>query len=115
MRPFMKAVQRFDCKGGGGAGPGRKEPEPSQEELAAFAITPDFRDFVRSLTYSTFRDFPESDVIHVTLADPGKYLTPWQERHCLLVVKVCSTTLQHSTTPQVGCLHAWRHSVPISR
>lgn len=97
MRPLIRTFSRFNCIRGGGAGPGTKEPEPSQEELALYAITPDFRDFVRSLTYSTFRDFPESDVIHVTLSDPSKYLTPWQERHCLLVVKVCIPI-----TPQWG-------------
>eukprot|EP00884_Botryococcus_braunii_P008624 jgi/Botrbrau1/17763/Bobra.0127s0020.1 len=70
-----------------GGGPGGKDPEPTPEELAAYGITPDFRDFVRSLTYSTFRDFPEEDIVHVALKEPGKYLTPWQERHCLLVVK----------------------------
>ncbi|KAK9792696.1 hypothetical protein WJX73_003915 [Symbiochloris irregularis] len=34
---------------------------PSQEQLEAYAITPDFQAFVRSLTYSTFRDFPQQD------------------------------------------------------
>ena len=31
---------------------------PSQEQLEAYGITPDFQAYVRSLTYSTFRDFP---------------------------------------------------------
>ena len=36
-----------------------KEPEkPSAAVLAQYGITPEFMDFVRSLTYSTFRDFP---------------------------------------------------------
>ncbi len=36
------------------------EAGPAAEgELAAFGITPDFREFIRSLTYSTFRDFPQ--------------------------------------------------------
>ena len=36
-----------------------KEPEkPSAAVLSQHGITPEFMDFVRSLTYSTFRDFP---------------------------------------------------------
>ena len=36
-----------------------KEPEkPSAAVLAQYGITSEFMDFVRSLTYSTFRDFP---------------------------------------------------------
>ena len=36
-----------------------KEPEkPSAAVLSQYGITPEFMDFVRSLTYSTFRDFP---------------------------------------------------------
>lgn len=31
---------------------------PSPAEMAAFGVTPELLDFVRSLTYSTFRDFP---------------------------------------------------------
>ena len=40
-----------------------KEPEkPSEADLAQYGITPEFIDFVRSLTYSTFRDFPPDAV-----------------------------------------------------
>ena len=36
-----------------------KEPEkPSAAMLTQYGITSEFMDFVRSLTYSTFRDFP---------------------------------------------------------
>lgn len=80
-----------------------QEAGPSEEELLKFSITVDFRDFVRSLTYSTFRDFPLADAIppcRTSSASPSsgaeastsspspdaKYLTPWQERHAMLVV-----------------------------
>ena len=55
--------------------------------LCRYGITPDFKDFVRSLTYSTFRDFPTEE-----LEEPAKdaavtgstapALTPWQVRGC---------------------------------
>ena len=36
------------------------EPEPVPEsELLAYGVTAEFREFIRSLTYSTFRDFPQ--------------------------------------------------------
>lgn len=36
-----------------------KEPEkPSPADLCRYGITQEFMDFVRSLTYSTFREFP---------------------------------------------------------
>ena len=40
-----------------------KEPEkPSPAVLEKYGITPEFLDFVRSLTYSTFRDFPADEL-----------------------------------------------------
>lgn len=69
-----------------------QKEEISQEELLAFGITPDYQDFVRSLNYSTFRDFPEE---HLQPLDDGgegsgsgsKSLSPWQARHATLVVQ----------------------------
>ena len=38
------------------------EAGPSEAEQLEYAITPHFREFIRSLTYSTFRDFPADNV-----------------------------------------------------
>lgn len=72
---------------------GAEDSLPSQGQLQAYGITSDFQGFVRSLTYSTFRDFPqtawqEGSVGSTGNGDPdGRYLTPWQEQHALLVVQ----------------------------
>jgi len=39
--------------------PAEAGPAADEGELAAFGITADFREFIRSLTYATFRDFPQ--------------------------------------------------------
>ena len=41
--------------GGAGATSTAEEDQPSAAELEAYGVTADFQDFVRSLTYSTFR------------------------------------------------------------
>lgn len=63
---------------------------PSLSELRQYGITPEFKDFVRSLTYSTFRDYPveELDMAESVSTDREMhYLLPWQERHAMLVVQ----------------------------
>ncbi|DBA74162.1 hypothetical protein WJX77_005562 [Trebouxia sp. C0004] len=63
---------------------------PSLSELRQYGITPEFKDFVRSLTYSTFRDYPmhELDMAESASTDRDMhYLLPWQERHAMLVVQ----------------------------
>lgn len=63
---------------------------PSLSELRQYGITPEFQDFVRSLTYSTFRDYPvdELDISESASTDREMhYLLPWQERHAMLVVQ----------------------------
>ncbi|KAK9843405.1 hypothetical protein WJX81_000637 [Elliptochloris bilobata] len=73
------------------AKPAEAEPVP-ESELLAYGITAEFREFIRSLTYSTFRDFPQ-DALPASSQEPNtpggstKYLTPWQERHAMLVVQ----------------------------
>ena len=63
---------------------------PTPAELRQYGITPEFKDFVRSLTYSTFRDYPV-DQLEVTQSAKSDremhYLLPWQERHAMLVVQ----------------------------
>ena len=63
---------------------------PSLSELRQYGITPEFKDFVRSLTYSTFRDYPvdELDTTESVSTDREMhYLLPWQERHAMLIVQ----------------------------
>lgn len=49
------------------AKPAETEPVP-EAELLAYGITPEFREFIRSLTYSTFRDFPQDALPAATQA-----------------------------------------------
>lgn len=59
-------------------------------ELRQYGITLEFKDFVRSLTYSTFRDYPmeELDMSESPSTEREMhYLLPWQERHAMLVVQ----------------------------
>lgn len=62
----------------------QQEEAPSLSELRLYGITSDFKDFVRSLTYSTFRDFPVEE-LELRKPAPAErempYLTPWQVRH----------------------------------
>ncbi|KAL3130334.1 hypothetical protein ABBQ38_008164 [Trebouxia sp. C0009 RCD-2024] len=63
---------------------------PSLAELRQYGITPEFKDFVRSLTYSTFRDYPVDELDTPQPASTGRemhYLLPWQERHAMLIVQ----------------------------
>lgn len=76
---------------------------PPAAELLEYGITSDFKEFVRSLTYSTFRDFQHEEEAasasaasssaaqpeEEAMAGPAQpeRLTPWQEKHALLVVR----------------------------
>lgn len=63
---------------------------PSLAELRQYGITPEFKDVVRSLTYSTFRDYPVDELDTpqpVTTDREMHYLLPWQERHAMLIVQ----------------------------
>lgn len=63
---------------------------PSLSQLRQYGITPEFKDFVRSLTYSTFRDYPVDELDMSQSASTDRemhYLLPWQERHAMLVVQ----------------------------
>lgn len=70
-----------------------KEQGPSLSELRQYGITPEFKDFVRSLTYSTFRDYPTEELDMASSVSTNRempYLLPWQERHAMLVVQSVS-------------------------
>ena len=57
-----------------------KEPEkPSAAVLAQYGITPEFMDFVRSLTYSTFRDFPADALPAAKVIEPCILSQPRQQ------------------------------------
>ena len=63
---------------------------PSLSELRQYGITPEFKEFVTSLTYSTFRDYPTDELDTSEAASTDRemhYLLPWQERHAMLVVQ----------------------------
>lgn len=64
----------------------------SQVELEAYGITDSYKDFVRSLDYSTFRDFNEQELqtsVGFLKDEEGTLrLNPWQEQHAVLALKV---------------------------
>ena len=65
----------------------------SKRELEAFGITSSYKDFVRSLDYSTFRDFDEKQLeaqVGFVKSEDGTScrLNVWQERHAILALKV---------------------------
>lgn len=53
----LRSIEGFQPKMGS-LGKQAEQNKPSPAELTEFGITDEFLDFVRSLTYSTFRDFP---------------------------------------------------------
>ena len=62
----LRALDSFKAPLGAAALGKAEEPDmPAPAELAMFGVTHELLDFVRSLTYSTFRDFPTE-----TLAPP---------------------------------------------
>lgn len=72
--------------------------ETPPEVLEAFGITPEFKEFIRNLDYSTFRDFSDTELnvsVGFVLDDEGVLrLNPWQEKHVLLMLRV-SKELDH--------------------
>ncbi len=75
------------------------EPErPAPADLALYGVTEELLDFVRSLTYSTFRDFPAD-----TLPPPPQVLLTHPE--------VPDTTFQLMLRSQLSC----GHGCPMSR
>lgn len=61
---------------------------PDQAALERFCVTPDLCTFVRSMTYATFRDFPQEEADKVAeQGGSGTHppLNPWQANHAKLV------------------------------
>ena len=74
--------------------------------LCRYGITPDFKDFVRSLTYSTFRDFPSEELEELAkdaavTGSTAPPLTPWQVRGCaqLFALTVAASLLVAELQP----------------
>eukprot|EP00195_Chlamydomonas_chlamydogama_P013220 CAMPEP_0202915834 /NCGR_PEP_ID=MMETSP1392-20130828/66833_1 /ASSEMBLY_ACC=CAM_ASM_000868 /TAXON_ID=225041 /ORGANISM="Chlamydomonas chlamydogama, Strain SAG 11-48b" /LENGTH=301 /DNA_ID=CAMNT_0049608019 /DNA_START=42 /DNA_END=944 /DNA_ORIENTATION=- len=74
---------------------GKASNTPSAEELQQYGVTDELVEHVGSLTYSTFSDYPVDSLPSVnplgpdavTTGAPGAFrLSPWQERHALLVL-----------------------------
>lgn len=71
-------------------------PAFSEQQLSEYGITQQLREFVHGLTSSTFQDFPaedfellpgENDLSSNETSNVRQDLTPWQERHALLMLK----------------------------
>ena len=76
----LRSIEGFQPKMGS-LGKQAEEKMPSPPELAEFGITDEFLDFVRSLTYSTFRDFPADALPSPTkvcpFLSPVYFAPPW--------------------------------------
>ncbi len=78
-----------------------KEPEkPSAAILAQYGITPEFMDFVRSLTYSTFRDFPADALPAAKVSEPSVE---------------CESRQQHAASSKVVLWHFCFRGDPASQ
>eukprot|EP01025_Chloroclados_australasicus_P043523 TRINITY_DN4662_c1_g1_i2.p1 TRINITY_DN4662_c1_g1~~TRINITY_DN4662_c1_g1_i2.p1 ORF type:complete len:356 (-),score=66.38 TRINITY_DN4662_c1_g1_i2:401-1402(-) len=62
------------------------ETPPTQEELHAYGITTQLEDYLRTLTYSTFRDYPKSKLRGPKSQNGAFLLSPWQIRHVTLIL-----------------------------
>ena len=66
--------------------------EIDESELQAYGITENYKAFVRTLDYSTFRDVNEEDLhsnISFLMSDDGILrMNAWQERHAVLALRV---------------------------
>eukprot|EP00210_Caulerpa_lentillifera_P000632 g611.t1 len=74
------------------------ESDSAIEELEQFGINTEFREFVRNLDYSTFREFSDADLdasVGFVLDKQGVLrLNSWQEKHAVLMLQV-SNELDH--------------------
>ncbi|CAL5445035.1 unnamed protein product [Camellia sinensis] len=64
--------------------------EDEAADLEKFGVTDELREFVKSITMNTFRDFPLEDDSEMsdipTVSNVRQDLTAWQERHAKLVL-----------------------------
>ena len=80
----------------------QQQAAPSDAQLAAYGITPEFQAFVRGLNYASFRDSPGGEQPSTSTSgasssaeqqqqqqqqQDARYLTPWQEQHALLICR----------------------------
>ncbi|XP_024537327.1 uncharacterized protein LOC9649146 [Selaginella moellendorffii] len=60
-------------------------PSPSQEELETYGITPELREFVKTFTIRTFRDYDTKDLNETGVRQD---LSEWQEKHAVFLLQV---------------------------
>ncbi|XP_074317115.1 uncharacterized protein LOC141653292 [Silene latifolia] len=79
----------------------------SSEELNDFGVTEELRDFVQSITFDTFKDFPLPDDAEVsdvpTVSNVQQDLTKWQARHATLVLSTVKeiSKLRYDLCPRI--------------
>ncbi|KAF5933797.1 hypothetical protein HYC85_029968 [Camellia sinensis] len=71
--------------------------EDEAADLEKFGVTDELREFVKSITMNTFRDFPLEDDSEMsdipTVSNVRQDLTAWQERHAKLVLSTVKNAL----------------------
>lgn len=71
--------------------PKRTQVAPSAEELQQYCVTPELKEHLGTLTYSTFSDYKQDNLPSIetltTKSGDDFRLTPWQERHATLVLR----------------------------
>ncbi|CAL5362430.1 unnamed protein product [Camellia sinensis] len=81
--------------------------EDEAADLEKFGVTDELREFVKSITMNTFRDFPLEDDSEMsdipTVSNVRQDLTAWQERHAKLVLSTVKETskLRYELCPRV--------------
>ncbi|KAF7806291.1 synapse-associated protein of 47 kDa-like [Senna tora] len=78
-----------------------------EKDLISFGITDELREFVKGITFTTFRDFPLQDECELsdapTVSNVRNDLTEWQERHANLVLSAVKeiSKLRYELCPRV--------------
>ncbi|WIA15278.1 hypothetical protein OEZ85_001949 [Tetradesmus obliquus] len=65
---------------------GKQQPAAASADPLQYGITPELGQFVRSLTYSTFSDYP-LDSLDIPAAAADQKLSSWQETHARLLLQ----------------------------
>ncbi|KAK9684446.1 hypothetical protein RND81_10G210800 [Saponaria officinalis] len=79
----------------------------SFEELHKFGVTEELKDFVQSITFDTFKDFPlpdDSEVSDIpTVSNVQQDLTQWQARHATLMLTTVKeiSKLRYELCPRI--------------
>ncbi|KAL9243326.1 hypothetical protein vseg_017227 [Gypsophila vaccaria] len=79
----------------------------SSDELFRFGVTEELREFVKSICFDTFKDFPLPDDAEIsdvpTVSNVQQDLTPWQARHAMLVLSTVKeiSKLRYELCPRI--------------